>query len=357
MTPVLSQEQILQALRQVQDPELHRDLVSLGMVKEVSIQGAAVTVALELTTPACPLKAQIEQDVRTALAGVPGVQQVNLVWSARVRASPALNLSGLTGIKSVIAVGSGKGGVGKTTVSVNLAVALAREGATVGLMDADIYGPNVPLMLGVRQLPAMREEKLVPADAYGLKVMSMGFLLKDDEPVIWRGPMLHGVIQKFLKEVFWGELDYLIVDLPPGTGDVQLTLSQTIPLTGAVIVTTPQDVALLDVKKAIAMFAKVKVPILGIVENMSMFVCPSCHTETAIFRHGGGRVAAEQLRVPFLGEIPLVPSVCQAGDLGTPIVASDPDSSVAQAFVHAARQTAARVSVLAAEGQPQFIGL
>lgn len=261
------------------------------------------------------------------------------------------------GTRSVIAVGSGKGGVGKTTVSVNLAVALARAGAAVGLLDADVYGPNVPLMLGATQLPPLQDGQLVPATAHGVKVMSMGFLVKADEPVIWRGPMLHGVIQKFLKEVAWGALEYLIIDLPPGTGDVQLTLSQSIPLTGAVIVTTPQDVALLDVRKAMAMFDKVRVPILGIVENMSTFVCPSCRTATPIFRRGGGRTAAEQAKVPLLGEIPLVPSVCEHGDTGTPIVAAEPDSDVAKAFTEVARRVAERARALTAQGQPQFLGL
>lgn len=257
----------------------------------------------------------------------------------------------------VLAVGSGKGGVGKTTVSVNLAVALARAGAAVGLLDADVYGPNVPLMLGVTQLPPLDGDRIVPATAHGVKLISMGFFLKPDEPVIWRGPMLHGVIKKFLNEVAWGPLDYLIVDLPPGTGDVQLTLSQTIPLTGAVIVTTPQDVALLDVRKAMAMFEKVRVPLIGIIENMSTFVCPSCRTETPIFRRGGGRAAAEQAKVPLLGEIPLVPSVCEHGDAGTPIVAAEPDSPVAKAFTAVARQVADRARGLAAQGSPQFVGL
>ena len=357
MATLVNQERVLQALRQVQDPELHRDIVSLGMVKDVVVTGDRVALTIELTTPACPLKGQIERDARTAVAQIPGVREVSINWGARVRSSPALDASPLSGIKSVIAVGSGKGGVGKTTVSVNMAVALARDGAKVGLMDADVYGPNVPLMLGVKELPPFQNQKLVPAQAHGVAVMSMGFLLRDDEPVIWRGPMLHGVIQKFLQEVLWGELDYLIVDLPPGTGDVQLTLSQSIPLTGAVIVTTPQDVALLDVRKAMAMFTKVRVPMIGIVENMSTFVCPNCQAETPIFRRGGGRAAAEQMRVRFLGEVPLVPRVCEAGDQGTPIVVAEPDSAVAQAFVQVARQVAGQVSVLSVEGQPQLAGL
>lgn len=355
--PAITREHILQTLARVKDPELGRDIVSLGMAKEVEVTGGAVSLTLELTTPACPLKNQIETDVRAALAQVPGVSQVNLTWAAMARPSPSLGSAGLTGIKHVIAVGSGKGGVGKTTVAVNVAVALAREGAKVGLLDADIYGPNVPLMLGVKSLPPMKEGRLAPAEAYGLKVMSMGFLIKEDEAVVWRGPMLHGAIQKFLKEVEWGQLDYLITDLPPGTGDVQLTLSQSIPLTGAVVVTTPQDVALLDVRRAISMFQRVKVPILGIIENMSTFVCPHCQTETPIFRRGGGRAAAEKVQAPLLGEVPLVPSVCEAGDSGRPIVASQAESPAAQAFVQVARQVAARVSVVTLSGQPQFIGL
>lgn len=356
MASPVTQDHVLQALSQVKDPELGRDIVSLGMVQDLVVREGAVSFTLVLTTPACPLKDRIEQDIRAALAKIPGIQQINLTWGAMVRPSPTLGSAGLTGIKNVVAVGSGKGGVGKTTVSVNIAVALARDGAKVGLMDADIYGPNVPLMLGVKSLPPFQEHKLVPAQAHGLEIMSMGFLLKDDEPVVWRGPMLHGAIQKFLREVAWGALDYLVVDLPPGTGDVQLSLSQMIPLTGAVVVTTPQDVALLDVKKALAMFQKVKVPILGIVENMSTFVCPHCRTETPIFRHGGGRAAAAQWHLPLLGEIPLVPRVCEAGDAGTPVVAAEPASAVAQAFVQVARQVAARVSVINAQAQPVFIG-
>ena len=353
MGPSVSRDQVLQALGFVKDPELGRDLVSLGMVQDLAIQGSAVSFTLVLTTPACPLKDRIDQDVRAALANVPGVTQVNLTWGAMVRPSPSLG-SMLAGIKHVVAIGSGKGGVGKTTVAVNMAVALARDGAKVGLMDADIYGPNVPLMLGVKTPPRGQGSQLIPAEAHGIKVMSMGFLVKPDEAVIWRGPMLHGAIQKFLKEVAWGELDYLIADMPPGTGDVQLSLSQSIPLSGAVIVTTPQDLALLDVKKAIAMFQKVKVPILGIIENMSTFVCPSCQTETPIFRRGGGRAAAEQMKIPFLGEIPLVPQVCETGDGGTPIVVAAPESPVAQAFVQVARRAAGYVSTVTLQDQPVF---
>ena len=247
-----------------------------------------------------------------------------------------------------VAIGSGKGGVGKTTVSVNLAVALAREGAKVGLLDADIYGPNVPLMMGLSELPPMKDGKIVPAENFGVKVMSMGFLVKPAEAVIWRGPMLHGAINKFIKEVLWGDLDYLLVDLPPGTGDVQLSLCQTLALTGALVVTTPQDVALLDVVKAISMFDKVKVPILGIVENMSGFVCPHCGKETDIFDKGGAVRAAERMKFPFLGEIPLVAEVRAGGDSGHPVVLTHPDSLAGQAFTQVAKKLAAQIGLQAA---------
>ncbi len=259
----------------------------------------------------------------------------------------------MPGVRHVVAVASGKGGVGKTTVAVNLACALAQGGAKVGLMDADITGPNVPLMMGLTTLPALKEGRIVPAENFSVKVMSMGFLVKPDEAVIWRGPMLHGAVNKFLKEVLWGELDYLLCDLPPGTGDVQLSLAQSIPLTGALIVTTPQDVALLDVRKSIAMFEKVKVPILGVVENMSSFVCPHCGKATDIFSKGGGARAAEALRIPFLGEIPLVPEVRSGSDTGHPIVLTQPESPAAKALTDAARKLAAQVSILAAQEGPR----
>jgi len=248
-------------------------------------------------------------------------------------------------VKNSIAVSSGKGGVGKTTVAVNLAVALAQMGAKVGLMDADIYGPNVPLMMGVKSAPQPQEEKLQPAEGHGVKLISMAFFVPDDTPMIWRGPMVHGAIQQFLRDVDWGELDYLIVDLPPGTGDAQLSISQLVPLTGAVIVTTPQEVALLDSKKGLAMFKKVSVPVLGIIENMSYFLCPHCHERTEIFSHGGGRQAAEKLGVSFLGEVPIDPAIREGGDAGLPIVVSDPDSPQSEAFRKIAKTLAAAISV------------
>ena len=348
MTSLLvTEETVLEALRKVEDPELHRDVVSLGMVEDLKVSGDTVSLTLVLTTPACPIREKFEADVRNAVAQIPGVSRVQLTTGAKVAATRPFDQQGMPGVRNVIAIASGKGGVGKTTVSVNIAVALAKEGAKVGLMDADIYGPNVPLMMGSTSLPPLKEQKIVPAENFGVKVMSMGFLVKPEEAVIWRGPMLHGAVNKFLKEVLWGDLDYLIVDLPPGTGDVQLSLSQVIPLTGALIVTTPQDVALLDVRKSIAMFEKVKVPILGVVENMSTFICPHCGSSTDIFDKGGGVRAAEQLNIPFLGEIPLVPEVRIGSDTGHPIVLTHPESPAAQTLVQSAKRLAAQVSILA----------
>ncbi len=255
----------------------------------------------------------------------------------------------MPGVRNTVAVASGKGGVGKTTTAVNIAVALAKNGAKVGLMDADIYGPNVPLMMGLTGLPPLKDGKIVPAENFGVKVVSMGFLVKPEDAVIWRGPMLHGAVNKFLKEVLWGDLDYLVVDLPPGTGDVQLSLCQSIPLTGALIVTTPQDVALQDVRRSIAMFEKVKVPILGVIENMSTFICPHCQKPTDIFAKGGGARAAEALKIPFLGEIPLVTDVRTGSDTGHPIVLTQPDSLAAQAFIQITKKLAAQVNTLATQ--------
>ena len=353
----VTEQNVLEALKKVEDPELHRDVISLGMIKDVRVSGGTVSLTLVLTTPACPVRGKFEADVRSAVAAIPGVSKVELTTGAQVKATRSFDNQGMPGVKNVIAVASGKGGVGKTTVSVNIACALAKEGAKVGLMDADIYGPNVPLMMGLSTLPALKDDKVVPAENFGVKVMSMGFLVKPDEAVIWRGPMLHGAINKFLKEVLWGELDYLIVDLPPGTGDVQISLSQSIPLTGALIVTTPQDVALLDVRKSIAMFEKVKVPILGVIENMSTFVCPHCHKPTDIFAKGGGVRAAEQLKIPFLGEIPLVTGVREGGDVGHPIVLTHPEDRAAQALAETARRLAAQASILAAQEAGQFKAL
>jgi ATP-binding protein involved in chromosome partitioning len=315
------------------------------MIEGLSVAHGAVTLTVNLTTPGCPLKAQIEKDVRTALAGVAGVTTVNLTMGAKVRRSIEAPPDLIPEVANTVAVGSGKGGVGKSTVAANLALSFARAGASVGLLDADLYGPNLVQMLGVTARPEMRERRIQPVEAHGLRLMSMAFFLKADEPVIWRGPMLHGAIRQFLGDVDWGSLDYLFIDMPPGTGDVQLTLSQIIPLTGAVLVTTPQDVALSDVRKAAAMFKKVRVPILGVVENMSFFECPHCGERSEIFSHGGAARLAEAIGAPCLGEIPLDIRVRQGGDDGRPPVVHDPKSGPALVFKNIAEQLAAIISV------------
>lgn len=342
----VTEKQVLQALSQVHDPELGRDLVSLGMVRNVQIEGSKVSFELVLTTPACPLREHIARMAREAVAQLPGVTEVNIEVMAEVTQSLPLE-SVLPGVKNIIAVGSGKGGVGKTTVAVNLAIALAQPGAKVGLLDADIYGPNVPRMLGLRQVPDFdeKEQKIIPLQAWGIKVMSLGFLIGEDQPVIWRGPILARALQQLLFDVAWGELDYLLVDLPPGTGDVQMSLAQLVPVTGAVIVTTPQDVALYDSLKGAATFERLNVPVLGVIENMSYFVCPHCGKETAIFRRGAVEVEFAQRGIRFLGAVPLSPEVCEGSDLGLPIVAAFPNSPVAEAFQKIAAQLAATVSV------------
>lgn len=341
----IAEEDVLNALRTVQDPDLHKDLVTLGLIKEVKISGGKVSVTVELTTPACPLKGKIKQDVENAVLSVAGVSGVDVQMTANVRPAFVAERKGIQGIKNVIAIASGKGGVGKSTVSVNLAVALAKSGASVGLMDADIYGPNIPLMMGLSGKPLAEGNKIIPPQSYGVKVMSMGFMIPEDQAVIWRGPMLHGAIQQFLSDVAWDNLDYLLVDLPPGTGDVQLSLSQAVPLTGSVMVTTPQAVSLQDVRKGIAMFEKVRVPILGLIENMSYFNCSHCGGRTEIFSHGGGRLAAESLGMKFLGEIPIDTKVREGGDTGKPIVVSDPASEAAVCFTKIAEFLAAEVSI------------
>ncbi len=341
-----SQDQILQALSHVQEPELHRDLVSLNMIRDLKVNGGSVQFTVMLTTPACPLRSRIERECREAVLAVPGVKEVAIKFDANVvrdaRIGGKMNLP----FRNTIAVASGKGGVGKTTCAVNLAIALHRLGATIGLLDADIYGPNVPMMMGVEGHPNVRGQRIVPMEAYGLKMMSMGFLLKPDQPVVWRGPMLHSALQQFISDVDWGDLDYLVIDLPPGTGDVQLSLAQLLPLTGAVIVTTPQDVALADVRKGMAAFNQLQVPLLGVIENMSTFVCPHCGGRTDIFSHGGGKRAAEELGLPFLGEVAIDPAIRAGGDDGQPIVAVAHHSPQAKAFIDIAGALAAKISVL-----------
>jgi len=349
--------QVLNALRTVIDPELGKDLVSLNMVKDVDVaENGAVSVTVELTTPACPLKGEIECSVQRALMQIPGVTSVTVNFSANVPMS--LQAQDLTpGVRNIIGIASAKGGVGKSTVAANLATALARLGASVGLLDADIYGPNIPGMFGLKNAqPEIRIvpdgqggeiEKLVPVENFGVRVMSMGFLVDEDQPIIWRGPMLHSALRQFLGQVEWGDCDYLIIDLPPGTGDIQISLIQLAKISGVVHVTTPQEVALQDVRKGIVMFRSQQIPLLGIIENMSYFVCPHCGQTTEIFSRGGAREVAEKYGVPFLGEIPLTPKIRQSGDEGVPCVVADPDSEVARRYLEIAGKLAAQVSVTA----------
>jgi ATP-binding protein involved in chromosome partitioning len=343
----VEQTSVLEALKVVKDPDLHRDIVSLGFIKELKIDGGRVAFTIELTTPACPVKDQMRDQARAAVMQVPGVSAVDVQMSARVREAVGADgtRQSVPGVKNVIAVGAGKGGVGKTTVAVNLAIALAKCGGRVGIIDADIYGPNVPIMLGMKAQLTTDGKKIVPAEKYGLQVISMGFLTQDDAPIIWRGPMLHGALQQFFREVAWSNLDYLVVDLPPGTGDVALSLSQTVPVAGAIVVTTPQQVSLADSRRAIAMYKKLNIPTLGIIENMSYFVCPSCGREADIFGHGGGEQLAADLGAPFIGRIPIYQPIREGSDSGVPLMISEPESPAGRALVAAAERTAAQVSI------------
>ncbi len=340
---------VLDALRAVKDPDLHRDIVELGFVKDLKIAGDRVSFTIELTTPSCPVKDQMREQARAAVMQVAGVREVDVSLTANVRTAmrPDMGPVQVPGIRNVIAVGAGKGGVGKTTVAVNLAIALAKAGSRVGIIDGDIYGPNVPIMLGIRGQLMADGETILPSERYGIKVVSMGFLTTDESPVIWRGPMLHSVIKQFFQEVRWDELDYLVVDMPPGTGDVALSLSQTVPVAGAIVVTTPQEVSLADSRKAVRMYQKLNIPVLGLIENMSYFVCPSCRHESDIFGRGGGEKTAEELGVPFLGRIPIYEPIRVGGDTGQPLVVSEPDSPAAAAFFSTAERTAAQVSIAA----------
>lgn len=340
-----TQDQILNALRTVQDPDLHRDLVSLNMIHDLKIEGGDVSFRIVLTTPACPMKNKMEREARAAVAALPGVTNVKITMDAQVPSDGRARGNMPIPVRNAIAVASGKGGVGKSTVAVNLAVALAQSGAKVGLLDADIYGPNVPTMMGVTALPPARE-KMIPAQAYGVKLMSIGFLVKPDQPLIWRGPMLHTAIRQFIGDVDWGDLDYLIIDLPPGTGDAPLSLAQTLPLSGSVIVTLPQQVSLEDARRGLEMFRQLNVPIFGVVENMSYLELPD-GSRMDIFGSGGGRKMAQDSGVPFIGAIPIDPAVRQGGDTGTPIVVSHPESPVARALVNIAQDVAAKVSIAA----------
>jgi len=341
---------VLNALRIVNDPDLRRDIVSLGFIKDLSLKDGHVSFAIELTTPACPVKDQMREQATAAVRAVSGVTSVDVRMTANVRSvsAPETGRPPLPGVKNVIAVGAGKGGVGKTTVAVNLALALARCGGRVGILDGDIYGPNVPIMLGLSATQLTTDGKqIVPAEKYGVQVVSMGFLTSDDAPVIWRGPMLHGAIQQFFRDVAWKDLDYLIVDMPPGTGDVALSLSQTVPVVGSIVVTTPQKVSLADTLRAVRMYQKLNIPPIGLVENMSYYACPNCHHEADIFGHGGGETLAEKLDVPFLGRLPVYQPIREGSDSGVPIVVSEPGSMAGRAFTLVAERTAAQVSILA----------
>ena len=342
-------EQIVDALRTVMDPEIQKDLVSLDMVRDVAIADGTVRVTIELTTPACPLKAQIGGDVEAAIRRLDGVKQVKVDFTAQVSES-AKSKTSLPGVKNVIAIGAGKGGVGKSTLSVLTAVGLSRAGASVGLLDADVYGPSIPKMLGVEGVqPTFGDpeaKRIMPVMAYDIRVMSIGFMLEPGQAVIWRGPMIHGTIQQFLEQVDWGELDYLLVDLPPGTGDVPLTLSQLIPMTGAVVVCTPQEVALADAVRAARMYQQLEVDVLGIVENMSYFIAPDTGKEYDLFGKGGAERAAAELDVPFLGSIPISIRLCASGDKGTPHAIFDEDPQGAGAAVQqVVENIAGRISV------------
>lgn len=344
----ITRDAVLAALSKVQEPELHQDLVSLGMVRELSIDGKAVSFTVMLTTPACPLRGRIEKEAREAVEAI-GAEPVTVKLDSDVPNDGRMRGLVTAPVKNAIAVASGKGGVGKSTVSVNLAVALAQSGARVGLMDADIYGPNLPTMMGAPRMPNPREDKLIPAESYGVKIMSMGYLVKPGQPLIWRGPMLNSAIRQFLGDVEWGELDYLIIDLPPGTGDAPLSLAQALPLSGVVIVTLPQQVSLEDASRGLEMFRQLDVPILGVIENMSYLTLPD-GSRMDVFGQGGGESLARHYDVPFLGAIPMNPSVRVGGDNGQPIIITDPTADAAQSLRAAAEAVAARMSVLALAG-------
>jgi len=351
---MVSVDLVLSSLKKVVDPELHKDIVSMGMIKDLVINNGKVAFTLELTTPACPFNSDIEQDVRNAISSL-GVKELDLKVTASVMEGRAISMDELLpGVKNILAVASGKGGVGKTTVSVNLAMALAKTGAKVGLLDADIYGPSVPLMLGLKASPEVINNKIQPPVSEGIKVISMGFFYEQSQQAgIYRGPIISGIVKQFLTDVNWGDLDYLIIDLPPGTGDAPLTIAQTIPITGILIVTTPQDVAMNVAVKAIGMFNKLNVPIVGVVENMSYLECPHCKQHTHIFGKGGGQIVSEQFNIPFIGEIPLHPLIMTGSDIGKSVVISAPDSMNSLIFSKVAKTIAGRISVIATEMRAQ----
>ena len=347
-TGSITEEVVLQALRAVKDPDLHKDIVTLNMIRDIAICGGIVSFRFLLTTPACPVRDQLKIEAEKTVMAIPGVERVEVKMDAEVpKARGVIDKSEIEGIRHIIAVSSGKGGVGKSTVAVNLAVSLALMGARTGILDTDVYGPNVPIMMGGKDMPMAKGNILIPPVYHGVKTMSIGLLNPGDKAVVWRGPMLHSAVNQFLRQVEWGELDYLVVDMPPGTGDVQLSLAQMVSIAGAVLVTTPQEVALSDVRKAYNMFDQLHVPILGIVENMSYFECPNDGEKFFIFGNGGGEALAERYDVPFLGAIPIATSIREGGDLGVPVVVSQPDSPQARSFKSIAQNVAAQVSIAA----------
>lgn len=340
-----SEEAVLAALSTVIEPELHRDLVSLNMVRDIEIEGSDLSFTIMLTTPACPLKGTMERDSRNALSKIDGIGDITINWGSNVPTDKRIGQKIGQNFRNSIAVSSGKGGVGKSTISVNLAISLAKQGARVGLLDADILGPNVPMMMGVDTMPPVRDRKMVPAENYGVKFISMAFLVKPDQPLIWRGPMLHSAIQQLLTDVDWGELDYLIIDLPPGTGDAQLTLAQVIPLTGALVITQPMKVAAADALRGLKTFEKLEVPIIGVIENMS----------GPIFGTGAGEQLARTYNTNYLGSVPMDAQIRIGGDIGQPIVISHPDSEAAKAFYDLSRKIAANVSILTLQKQAEGV--
>ena len=344
----LTEDDVLAVLSTVKDPELHRGMVELKMIRDLRIvDPQTIGLTVVLTTPACPLKNKIHDDIDAALATLPGSPKAQIKWDAQVSRTGGIpDKQQVPGVKNIVSVGAGKGGVGKSTCAVNIAIGLSQLGARTGILDADVYGPNDHILLGAEHEKVFAEnDKMVPAQRYGIKLISLGFFIEADKPAIWRGPMLSGTVKQFLFDVNWGELDYLVVDLPPGTGDVQLTLSQSIPMTGAVVVSTPQDVSTADVGRAIQMFNTLKVPNLGLVENMSYFLCPHCGERTEIFGHGGARALAERMQIPFLGEIPLDARIREGGGPGVPIMISQPDSPLAAVYRDVASHLAAQVSI------------
>jgi ATP-binding protein involved in chromosome partitioning len=353
--PPVTDAGVLDVLRTIMDPDLGKDVVSLGLVRDLAIQGGLVSFTLAFTTQSPASKVALHSGASKAVSQIPGVSRVQVkMGSGAAPARPAAPAGPPPGgefipeVKHTVAVSSGKGGVGKSTVAINLALALKRAGAQVGLVDVDVYGPDVPLMMGAKGRPGMFDNKIIPVEAHGIKIMSIGLLVAEREALVWRGPMIHSAVQQFLRDVMWGALDYLVFDMPPGTGDAQLSLSQVVPLSGVVMVTTPQDVALLDVRKALAMFRKLNVPILGVVENMSYFLAPDTGAKYAIFGEGGGGRVADEFGVPLLGEIPLEMETRQGGDTGVPIVVGKPDSAQALAFRDLAAAVAARVEAVSA---------